>query len=133
MTVKHSNYHWKRTALAAAIAFTLPVTASADAGMSASAYEELQEQIEFLTRQLQQVQETLKKYEQQTVTQEDIQEVREEVQEVATLQSEWKNTDSVVHLAGYGDVTYTDNENTPGAFTGARFNPIFQPGLPGWP
>ena len=122
--MKYAITRWKRNVLAAAIALALPVAVYAD-DTGGSDLEDLQEQIDFLTRQLQQVQETLKQYEQQTVTQEDIQEVREEVQEVATLQSEWKTTDSVVHLAGYGDVTYTDNDNAPGAFTGARFNPIF--------
>jgi len=123
--MKYAITRWRRNALAAAIVLTLPAAVSADGGMSSSDLEDLQQQIEFLTRQLQQVQETLKQYEQQTVTQEDIQEVREEVAEVATQQSEWKNTDSVVHLAGYGDVTYSDNQDAPGAFSGARFNPIF--------
>ena len=118
--MKHSTARLKRNILAAAIALTLPVT-----GMADPAVDALKQQVELLQQQLEQIQQTLKQYEQQTVTQEDIQEVREEVHEVATVQSEWKNTDSVVHLAGYGDVTYSDNEGEPGAFTGARFNPIF--------
>jgi hypothetical protein len=111
---------FKLGAIAAAIALTLPQNVAADA-----AYDALKSQVEALQKQLQQVQETLQQYEQQAATKEEVQEVREDVAEVATLQSEWKNTDSVVHLSGYGDVTYSDNENAPGAFTGTRFNPIF--------
>ena len=111
---------FKLGTIAAAIALTLPLNVAADA-----AYDALKSQVEALQKQLQQVQETLQQYEQQAATKEEVQEVREDVAEVATLQSEWKNTDSVVHLSGYGDVTYSDNENAPGAFTGARFNPIF--------
>jgi len=107
-------------AVAAAIALALPLNAAADA-----AYDALKSQVEALQKQLQQVQETLKQQEQQAATKEEVQEVRQEVAEVSTLQSEWKNTDSVVHLAGYGDVTYSDNQGSPGAFSGARFNPIF--------
>ena len=111
---------FKLGAIAAAIALTLPLNAVADA-----AYDALKSQVDALQKQLQQVQEMLQQYEQQSATKEEVQEVREDVAEVATLQSEWKNTDSVVHLSGYGDVTYSDNENAPGAFSGARFNPIF--------
>ena len=123
--MKHAITQWRRNTLAAAIALTLPLTAVADAVMGGSNYEKLQNQVDVLTRQLQQVQEALKQYEQKTATKEEVREVREEVAEVSTQQSEWKNTDSVVHLAGYGDVTYSDGDKINGAFTGARFNPIF--------
>jgi len=85
----------------------------------------LKAQVEVLQQQLQQVQKTLQQYEQQSATKEEVQEIRQEVVEVTSLQSEWKNTDSVVHLAGYGDATYSDNDGEPAAFSGARFNPIF--------
>jgi hypothetical protein len=111
---------FKLGAIAAAITLILPQNVAADA-----AYDALKSQVEVLQKQLQQVQETLKQYEQQAATKEEVQEVRQEVAEVSTQQSEWKNTDSVVHLAGYGDVTYSDNQNSPDAFSGARFNPIF--------
>ncbi|HYQ72978.1 MAG TPA: porin [Gammaproteobacteria bacterium] len=103
-----------------AVLLALPLSASADA-----AYDALKSQVEALQKQLQQVQETLKQYEQQAATKDEVQEVRQEVADVSAVQSEWKNTDSVVHLAGYGDVTYSDNQDSPAAFSGARFNPIF--------
>ena len=128
--MKHLTSQWRQTALATAIALALPFNAPADSmddAAGGAGYDALKSQVEMLQRQLQQIQETLKQYEQQTVTQEDIQEVRQEVAEVSSLQSEWKNTDSVVHLAGYGAVTYSDsdNEDNDGAFTGVQFNPIF--------
>ncbi len=39
--------------------------------------------------------------------------------------SEWKNTDSIVHLAGYGAVGYTAPESGINTFSGTSFNPIF--------
>lgn len=38
---------------------------------------------------------------------------------------EWKNTTSVVHLAGYAAAGYTSEENGTDAFDVANFNPIF--------
>ncbi len=126
--MKHLTSQWRRNALAAAIAMALPLNVSADSmddGVGDAGYEAIKAQVEMLQEQLQKVQETLDQYEEQTVTQKDIQKVRQEVQEVAEIQSEWKNTDSVVHLAGYGDVSYSDKESEPGSFSAARFNPIF--------
>ena len=128
--MKYICNQFRLGAVAAAIALALPFNALADSIDDAAGdagYDALKSQVEMLQRQLQQIQETLKQYEQQTVTQEDIQEVRQEVAAVSTQQSEWKNTDSVVHLAGYGDVTYSDGQgkDTSGAFSGVRFNPIF--------
>ncbi len=118
--MKQLTSQWKRNSLAIAIALIVPLAATADPAVDA-----LKKQVELLQQQLEQVQQTLQKVESQTATKEEVQEVRQEVAEVSTLQSEWKNTDSVVHLAGYGDVTYSDNQGSPGAFSGARFNPIF--------
>jgi hypothetical protein len=106
--------------VAAAVALAMPLNAAADA-----AYDALKSQVEVLQNQLQQVQETLQQYEEKTATKQEVREVKQEVADVSAQQSEWKNTDSVVHLAGYGDVTYSDGDNAVGAFTGARFNPIF--------
>ncbi len=107
-------------AVAAAVALALPLNAAADA-----AYDALKSQVEALQKQLQEVQESLQQYQQEAATKEEVREVKQEVADVSSQQSEWKNTDSVVHLAGYGDITYSDGENTTGGFTGARFNPIF--------
>ncbi len=123
--MKHLTSQWRQTALAAVIAVALPLNAAADSTVGDDTYEALKSQVEMLQQQLQQIQETLKQYEQQTVTNEEVQELKQELAEVASQQSEWKNTDSIVHLAGYGDATYSDKEGSPGAFSGARFNPIF--------
>lgn len=109
-----------RLGLTGAFMFALSPGAFADA-----AYDALQQQVEVLQQQLQQVQETLQQYQQEAATKEEVREVRQEVADVSATHSEWKNADSVVHLAGYGDVTYSDGDNAAGGFSGARFNPIF--------
>lgn len=45
-------------------------------------------------------------------------------QEVASA-AEWKTPRTLIHMAGYADVTYADSENSPGGFQNARFAPIF--------
>jgi len=45
-------------------------------------------------------------------------------QEVASA-AEWKTPRTLVHMAGYADVTYADAESAPGGFSSARFAPIF--------
>jgi hypothetical protein len=118
--MKYARNRFGLAAVAAAITITFPLNASAD-----DAYDALKSQVEALQKQLQQVQQSLQQYQQQAATKEEVQEVKQEVEDVSSLQSEWKNTDSVVHLAGYGDVTYSDGDNATGAFSGVRFNPIF--------
>jgi len=115
----------KRTspdAVAAVIALILPLNAVADA-----AYDALKAQVEALQKQLQQVQETLKQYEDQSASKQEVAEIREDVAAVSATTSEWKNAESVVHLAGYGSVTYSDSnsDNVNAAFSGVQFSPIF--------
>ncbi len=48
-----------------------------------------------------------------------------QAEESAEESAEWKNPDSLTHLAGYAAVGYTDVENGTGTFSQATFNPIF--------
>ena len=120
--MKYTATRWKMRGVAAVIALALPTVAMAD-----SAFDSLKQQVEILQKQLDQVQQTLDRYEQQAATKEEVQLVRQDIAEVASLQSEWKSTDSVVHLAGYASTTFSDSDSSDvnAAFTGAQFNPIF--------
>lgn len=53
--------------------------------------------------------------------QEEIAALRQEVKAA----SEWKDPDTLVHLAGYADVGYIDSENEPSTYTVGTFSPIF--------
>lgn len=120
--MKYLCNRFRLGAVAAAIAVALPMNASADA-----AYDVLKTQVELLQKQLQQVQQTLEQYEEQSASKQEVAALKEEVAEVSATTSEWKNTDSVVHLAGYGAVTYSDSDasGVNSAFSGVMFNPIF--------
>ncbi len=118
--MKHSIKHYRHKLLACAIALAFPLNAAADAG-----YDALKSQVEVLQKQLQAVQETLKQYEAQSATKQEVEKLKQDVATVSTEAAEWKNTDSIVHLAGYGDATYSDIDGSNAAFSGARFNPIF--------
>ena len=104
-----------------AMALGMPATAMAD-----SEYDSLKKQVELLQQQLQSVQKTLEQYEEKAASKSEVESVKKELAQISE-QGEGQGVDSVVHLAGYGDVTYTDsvgNDNN-GGFTSARFNPIF--------
>jgi hypothetical protein len=113
------NFHHKRSLLACALALSFPFNAIADAK-----YDALQKQVELLQQQLQQVQVALKEQQTQTATKEDVEQLKQDVASVTAEATEWKNSDSVVHLAGYGDATYSDSQNGNGAFSAIRYNPI---------
>lgn len=93
--------------------------------------------IEALEKQLSEIKDLLKQQVQNTATKEEVNAVKKEVEvakreiEVAkSEQSEWKTYDSAVHLGGYADVSFTDDDHTTGghnnnSFNKGSFNPIF--------
>lgn len=97
--------------------------------MAADPVEALQRQVDSLQKQLDelrtQLQQEREAAAQAQTSEQQIKELKQEVREVSKVQSEWKNANSVVHLAGYGAVGYTDSENGDGTFNTLSFNPIF--------
>lgn len=112
--MKYAIQHPARTLIAAAVSALLPLSASA-----ATDVEALKQQVEALQRQLQAIQAQIESQQKETEA------VKTEVKDVTKVHSEWKNASSVVHLAGYGSVGYTDNENASGRFSQVQFSPIF--------
>ncbi|MBL1321753.1 MAG: hypothetical protein COA63_011940 [Methylophaga sp.] len=114
--MKNNN---KRKVIAIAIAIAFPLNAMADAK-----YDALKQQVELLQQQLQQVQAALEEQQAQGATKQDVAELKQDVADVSAQSTEWKTSDSIVHLAGYGDVSYSDAQNNEAAFNAVRFNPI---------
>lgn len=110
----------KRTGLALAIGACLPASA-----LAGTAIEQLQQQVEALQSQLQAIQAQLSEQQEKSASKDDVQALKKEVKEVTKNTSEWTNAASVVHLAGYGSVGYTDNQGTKGRFSQVQFSPIF--------
>lgn len=54
-----------------------------------------------------------------------VEDLQNDIKEMADRQSEWKQASSVVHLAGYGAVSYIDSEDSTGSFNQVQFAPIF--------
>jgi len=101
-------------------ALALPLNALAD-----DAFDALKSQVEALQKQLQEVEEEPKQYQTKSASPQEMDKLRQEVAQASANSAEWKNVDSIVHLAGYGDATYSDRQHENGGFTGVRFNPIF--------
>ncbi len=81
--------------------------------------ESLKAQIRALQQQLQAIEKKLAEQDKARS------ETEAKVDKVAKEAGEWKQADSVVHLAGYGSIGYTDNENAKGRFNQVQFSPIF--------
>ena len=81
--------------------------------------ESLKAQIRALQQQLQAIEKKLAEQDKARS------ETEAKVDKVAKEAGEWKEADSVVHLAGYASIGYTDNEGTKGRFSQVQYSPIF--------
>jgi len=82
----------------------------------------LNTRIEALEKQLDEVKNLLKQQVEQSATKAEVQAVQQEVAVAKSEQAEWKTFDSGVHLAGYGALNYSAEDNS---FNQALFAPIF--------
>lgn len=87
--------------------------------------ETLQRQLDEVQTQLKAQEETMRAQEAKAASKQAVRALKKEVEQASADSSEWKNVDSVVHLAGYGSVSYEDGSNENAAFKGVSFNPIF--------
>jgi len=104
--------------------FMLIISLSADA-QAADAQEILQSRIDAMERELTELRAILEQQSRQTVSSEELQEIKVELQSVHANQAEFKTYDSKVHLAGYAAIGYTDNGVENDSFDQVSFNPIF--------
>lgn len=89
----------------------------------------IKSRVENLERELASMRSLLEQQAQQSVTREEVQELKEEVRVTRANQAEWKTYDSKVHLAGYAAVGYTNKgEMNNDAFQQVQFSPIFHYG-----
>ncbi len=88
----------------------------------------MEARIESLEKELAQMRTLLEQSMNNSVTREEVQELKKEVQVTRANQDEWKTYDSKVHLAGYAAVGYSDNSLDNDSFNQVQFNPIFHYG-----
>ena len=106
----------RNLAIVSLLVLSMPLISMADEN-----YEQLKKQVETLQYQLAQVQQALQQYENQSASKEEVAELKEEVAEA----SEWKEPNTLIHMAGYADVGYANQENSDGSFNVGTFSPIF--------
>lgn len=114
--MKSVNGDIGRLLIAIAMTMALPLSAMAD-----DKYDLLKQQVETLKTQLEQVQKSLEQYESNSASKEEVAELKQEVTEAA----EWKEPNTLIHMAGYADVGYANQENSDGSFNVGTFSPIF--------
>ncbi len=79
--------------------------------------EELVRRLELMEQELKGLKQQLKK----TASKEEVQLVTQTV----TAAAEWRQPDTLIHMAGYADVGYADIESEDGSFNVGTFSPIF--------
>lgn len=92
----------------------MPMTAIAETDIEA-----LKRKVELLEQQLSAIKGQIAAQEKETKA------LKTDVKAATKEQKEWTSAESVVHLAGYGSVGYTDNKNASGRFSQVQFSPIF--------
>jgi len=95
--------------------------AIAASSFSAAVFAETTEELANRLERMQQEMDQLKQQLKQSATKEEVQVIREDV---ATA-GEWLQPDTLIHMAGYADVGYTDSESSDGSFNVGTFAPIF--------
>ncbi len=102
----------------AAVIGAFPITSMA----GGSDYDVLQDQVKALQKQLEKVQKALKEIKTKSASKQDMEtaksEFREEISNAMT-------PNTLVHLAGYGDVSYDSKAGNDGSFNRVNFSPIF--------
>jgi len=112
---------FRRHMLAVAIAATLPLSAVAD-----EKYDLLQKQVEELQQQLLKVQEAMQQYQEQMTGKEgQVEQAVTKLKEGVLRAAEWKDPDTLIHMAGYADVGYSFASGKTGSYNAGRFSPIF--------
>jgi hypothetical protein len=95
---------------------TATVSASSSV-LAAPSVEELSLRLEQMQREMN----LLKQQIQNSATKQEVQSVKQEV----VTASEWSQSDTLIHMAGYADVGYVNAESADGSFNVGRFAPIF--------
>lgn len=79
--------------------------------------EALSQRLEMMQKEM----DELKRQIQMSASKKDVQAVRQEV----AVAKEWRQPDTLIHMAGYADVGYADTESKDGSFNVGTFAPIF--------
>lgn len=107
----------KTTNLARLSMLALAIAIVSTTAKSEPTIEELAKQLEEMQKEMAVLKEQLKS----RATREEVQVVKNKVTEA----SEWLQPDTLIHMAGYADVGYTDEESSDASFNVGRFAPIF--------
>lgn len=110
---------WQRS-LAILLALALPLSAVADDN-----FDLLKQQVETLQQQLEQMQEALKQNQEISASKEEVAQEVSELKNDIVAAAEWKQPNTLIHMAGYADVGYANAENSDGSFNIGSFSPIF--------
>ena len=103
--------------VAKTIVFAVVTSSFSTAALAEPSVEELAERLERMQQEMDQLKQQLKN----SATKDEVQVIKKDV---ATA-GEWLQPDTLIHMAGYADVGYTDSESEDGSFNVGTFAPIF--------
>ena len=108
--------HVKAVTAAVAITLGLPGMALAE-----DKYEALQRKLEALQQELREVKQALEQTREEKASRAEVSQLEKKVDSA----SEWKDPNTLIHMAGYADVGFTNGDNENGSFRVGGFSPIF--------
>ncbi len=88
---------------------------------AAPSYDSLKSTLDKLKQQMEAVQKALDEQKKQSASKTDVRMLEKKIDTAA----EWKSPNTLIHMAGYADVGYTDSKNSNGSFNSGGFSPIF--------
>jgi TolA-binding protein len=117
------RYVMKIKAMARAVSLGVATLALPATVLATPTVEELAQQLDQMQQEIKQLRAQLK----DTATKDEIvvtQQLVEAVKVESAKSGEWRQPDTLVHLAGYADVGYVNGDNQDGSFTVGTFAPI---------
>jgi Phosphate-selective porin O and P len=106
-----------RHMLSKAISLGIVTTFFSSMTIAETSVEDLVRRLEVMQQEMDELRQQLKN----TVSKEEVNEVKQTI----SAASEWRQPDTLIHMAGYADVGYTDSESADGSFNVGTFSPIF--------
>lgn len=103
--------------LVKAISVGIVTTVFSAVAVAETSIQDLVRRLEVMQQEMDELRQQLKN----TVSKEEVYEVKRNI----AAASEWRQPDTLIHMAGYADVGYTDSESADGSFNVGTFSPIF--------
>ena len=106
-----------RHMLSKAISLGIVTAFFSSMSVAETSVEDIVQRLELMQKEMNELRQQLKN----TVSKDEVNEVKQTI----SAANEWRQPDTLIHMAGYGDVGYTNSESADGSYNVGTFAPIF--------